>query len=65
MDVLRTVEELRKWSRLNRKFSATVGLVPTMGALHDGHASLIRAAVESCARVAVTHLCEPHAVWSP
>lgn len=59
MDILRTIEELRKWSRLNRKFSASIGLVPTMGALHAGHASLIRAAVDTCARVAVTVFVNP------
>lgn len=59
MDILRTVEELRKWSRLNRRFSATIGLVPTMGALHAGHTSLIRAAVDSCVRVAVTIFVNP------
>jgi pantoate--beta-alanine ligase len=59
MEILRTIEELRKWSRMNRRFSASIGLVPTMGALHAGHASLIRAAFDSCARVAVTIFVNP------
>ncbi|HEX3892342.1 MAG TPA: pantoate--beta-alanine ligase [Terracidiphilus sp.] len=59
MDILRTVDELRKWSRMNRRFSATIGMVPTMGALHAGHTSLIRAAADSCARLAVSIFVNP------
>lgn len=44
MIILRTVGELRAW----RRSSGTVGLVPTMGALHAGHAALVdRAAADS------------------
>jgi pantoate--beta-alanine ligase len=58
--VLRTVEELRQWSRLERNDGGnTIGLVPTMGALHAGHASLIRAAHESCGFVAVSIFVNP------
>jgi len=59
MDILRTVEELRQWSRANRKVGQSIGLVPTMGALHAGHASLIRAAAGSCCRVAVSIFVNP------
>ena len=60
MEVLRTVAELRQWSRAERKDGGrTIGLVPTMGALHAGHASLIRAAAASCGRAAVSIFVNP------
>jgi pantoate--beta-alanine ligase len=59
MDILRTAEELRQWSRANRKVGRSIGLVPTMGALHAGHSSLIRAAARSCGRVAVSIFVNP------
>ena len=60
MEILRTVAELRKWSRaLRSKAGNTIGLVPTMGALHAGHASLIHAARTSCSHVAVSIFVNP------
>ena len=59
MQILRTVAELRNWSRHQRAASQTIALVPTMGALHAGHASLIRAAAVSCGRVAVSIFVNP------
>ncbi len=60
MEILRTVAELRAWSRRERNDGGnTIGLVPTMGALHAGHASLIRAAAASCERVAVSIFVNP------
>lgn len=59
MEILRTVAELRAWSRANRKQGRTIGLVPTMGALHAGHASLMRAARGRCDAVAVTVFVNP------
>jgi pantoate--beta-alanine ligase len=60
MEVLRTVAELRGWSReKRRRAGGTIGLVPTMGALHAGHASLIRAARASCTEVAVSIFVNP------
>lgn len=60
MQTLRTVDELRRWSRAARcAHGSTIGLVPTMGALHAGHASLIRAARAACTHVAVSLFVNP------
>jgi pantoate--beta-alanine ligase len=60
MQILRTVAELRRWSRnLRAAGGNTLGLVPTMGALHAGHASLIRAARASSTHVAVSLFINP------
>jgi pantoate--beta-alanine ligase len=60
MQILRTIAELRAWSRRERNDGGnTIGLVPTMGALHAGHASLIRAAKDSVGFVAVSIFVNP------
>jgi pantoate--beta-alanine ligase len=59
MLVLKTIAETRRACAQLRASGKTLGLVPTMGALHQGHLSLVRAAHESCGAVAVSIFVNP------
>ncbi|MFZ2031675.1 MAG: pantoate--beta-alanine ligase [Vitreimonas sp.] len=59
LPIVRTVADLRASVAAERKNGRTVGLVPTMGALHEGHLSLVRAAKQRCAFVVATLFVNP------
>lgn len=57
--IAKTVAEVRKQVSEWRKEGLTVGLVPTMGYLHEGHASLVDKAVSQCDRVVASDFVNP------
>ena len=54
-----TIQDLRAEIRAWRQARETVGLVPTMGALHEGHLSLVRRSRAKCMRTCVTLFVNP------
>jgi pantoate--beta-alanine ligase len=54
MLVAKTIEEIRQFACSSHREGKTIGFVPTMGALHEGHVSLFEAAAAACDLVIVS-----------
>jgi len=59
METIHTIEWMKQIAHAARAEDRILGLVPTMGALHEGHFSLIRAAQRECAPVVVSLFVNP------
>ncbi|MEE1312703.1 MAG: pantoate--beta-alanine ligase [Lachnospiraceae bacterium] len=59
MKIVSTIKEVREQVKAWKKEGLTVGLVPTMGYLHEGHASLMKRGKEACDKVVVSIFVNP------
>jgi pantoate--beta-alanine ligase len=59
MKIIRSLRTMTQWSQVQHRRGDTIGLVPTMGALHAGHLSLIQRAHRKKSRVVVSIFVNP------
>jgi len=57
--MLQTIPQLRSFAQSQRQSGKRVGLVPTMGALHEGHLSLVKLSQEQCDTTVVSIFVNP------
>ena len=59
MQIVKNIIDLNNTLKSSKKEEEKIGLVPTMGSLHEGHLSLIKTALKSCDEVWVTIFINP------
>jgi pantoate--beta-alanine ligase len=59
MELIKSLSEMKGWSRDINEKKKTIGFVPTMGYLHDGHLSLVKKAREQADKVLVSIFVNP------
>jgi pantoate--beta-alanine ligase len=59
MEIIRTIAWMKEYARAARAEGLVLGLVPTMGALHEGHTALVARARKECSRVVASVFVNP------
>ncbi|HTQ61752.1 MAG TPA: pantoate--beta-alanine ligase [Candidatus Solibacter sp.] len=59
MEIIRTIAWMKEYARAARAEGRVIGLVPTMGALHEGHTALVARARKECSRVIASVFVNP------